>query len=143
MLLLKIQAGDALLSYKKKLASLFFPISRLYSLQKDVAVIRSTWVTEVLQKQCPVKDVPLKNHLLIPHFMAGLGLDAGNTISKSKPPPRPQQQVPVVPPPPGNKEQPPNPATTTYTEYNAVWNKLEQDCLDNQPHSKQKKDVTK
>ena len=130
--------------FYKKNSNLSFPISRLYSLQKDLAVIRSTWIKEVLQKQCPVKDVPLKNHLLIPHFMAGLGLDAGNSVnttSKSKAPP--QKQVPVVvpppPPPPGNKEQPPNPATTTYTEYNAVWTKLEQDCLDNQSHSKREK----
>lgn len=111
MHLLKIQLGILYILWILIVASFF----RLYGWQKDIVVVQTSWIKNVLQQQCLVKDVPLNNHLLIPQFMAGLGLDRTA-----------QRQLP-------KKESSSSTATSTYTQYNAVWNKLEQDCSDNQP----------
>lgn len=98
-------------------------IYRLYSWQKDIVVVKTSWIEEVLRKQCPVKDVPLKHHLLISHFMAGLVLDTKpQVLSKECSSSTPESTGTT--------------AASVYNVYNAVWNKLEQDCSDNRPESK-------
>lgn len=90
--------------------------TRLYGWQKDIVVVQTSWIQEVLQKHCPVKDIPMSRHLLIPHFMEGLGL--GNKVQSVQ-----------------RKEPPSTSTASAYTQYNAVWNKLEQDCSDKQPET--------
>lgn len=91
-------------------------------------VVQTKWIEEVLRKQCAVKAVPLNHHLLIPHFMAGLGLDTKvqqverNGLGLDTKVPKQVQR----------KDN----AASTYTQYNSVWNKLEQDCSDSQPEGK-------
>ena len=43
---------------------------RIYESQDEIAVFQTSWITEILQKQCQVHDVVLGQHLLCPHFLA-------------------------------------------------------------------------
>lgn len=82
-------------------------LHRLYGWQKDIVVIQTSWIKEILQKQCPVRDIPLSHHILTPHFMVGLALDTTKVSAENE----------------GSSD-----AESAYTQYNAVWDKLENDC---------------
>ncbi len=130
-------------------------------------MVQTSWIKEVLQKQCPVKDVVLGRHLLTPHFMIGLDLTAkkgdlavGNpdakretltqsesgqsTSASSRESPtmyiRSPGKCPEKVSTTSNAQGPSGKCSTAalsmQTRYNAVWNKLQQDCTDNKPEGK-------
>ena len=70
-------------------------------------VIQTSWIKEILQKQCPVRDIPLSHHILTPHFMVGLELDTTKVSAENE----------------GSSD-----VESAYSQYNAVWDKLENDC---------------
>ncbi len=43
---------------------------RIYESQDEIAVFQTSWITEILQKQCQLHGVVLGQHLLCPHFLA-------------------------------------------------------------------------
>ena len=43
---------------------------RIYESQDEIAVFQTSWITEILQRQCQLHDVVLGQHLLCPHFLA-------------------------------------------------------------------------
>ena len=85
-------------------------------------VVQTSWIKEVLQKQCLAKTVVLGKHILTPHFMVGL-----NLVNKSQSPDGDSNKT--------VKQTPPPTAPSLYTLYNSVWSKLEQDCSDYAPES--------
>ena len=42
---------------------------RVYETQQDVAVFQSSWIHEVILQRCSIHDVPLGQHLLLPHYL--------------------------------------------------------------------------
>lgn len=88
-------------------------------------VAQTSWIKEIVQKQCPVRDVALGKHLLTPHFMVGLDL---NLTTKQQPSQIPDGDV--------DGDMSSAAATSLQSRYTAVWNKLEQDCSDSAPESK-------
>lgn len=43
---------------------------RIYESQDEIAVFQTSWITEILQRQCQLHDIVLGQHLLCPHFLA-------------------------------------------------------------------------
>lgn len=42
----------------------------MYETQQDIAVFQSSWIHSVIQNRCTIHDVPLGQHLLLPHFLS-------------------------------------------------------------------------
>lgn len=121
---------------------------RVYETQQDIAVFRSSWIHEVLQHSCTIHDIPLGQHLLLPHYLAPVTpphpstsihttkheslTSAGNKWKNSR---ESHQQGNKLCPSvdDGVARRPANggvyslseSATTMFVEYNATWEKLE------------------
>ncbi len=94
-----------------------FP-SRLYDdPQEQIVVVKSSWIEEVLQRQCSVHDVVLGKHLLTPHFMIGL----------YPPPSRRLLETPAMPSTSKTTMTLSDEARIAHAQYNLVWDKLEEE----------------
>lgn len=131
-------------------------------------VVQTSWIREVVQDECPVSSVALGRHILLPHFVdlhAKLQPEVQPKMVQTEVQPKvqpkvvqtevqpevqPELQPKVVQPEVQPELQPTqltrggitktkSSAAVTPAQYNAVWNKLEQDCLDNPLESKHSK----